>query len=271
MKPAHRCPGTSSPETNTTLNPWKDKAMTTLNAETTVGELVKIRPARARVFEQFKIDYCCGGKLPLAEACAKRDLDASAVLDQLQRADAEAEQRDNTLVDADAMGLSELADHIEQVHHAYLREELPRLDQMTDRVYRVHGEHEPRLADVRSAFVALKTELTSHMMKEEQILFPMIRQLETATSVPDSHCGSITNPIRQMESEHDNAGDALEIMNKSTDGYQPPQWACNTYRAMLDGLETLEKDMHQHIHKENNVLFPKAAKLEAELLAKGRA
>ncbi len=245
--------------------------MTTLNAETTVGELVKIRPARARIFEHLKIDYCCGGKLPLAEACAKRGLDAEAVLDQLQKADAEAEQRDSTLIDADAMGLTELADHIEQVHHAYLREELPRLDHMTDRVYRVHGEYEPRLADVRRAFVALKDELTSHMMKEEQILFPMIRQLEGATGVPDSHCGSISNPIRQMEAEHDNAGDALEIMNKATDGYQPPEWACNTYRAMLDSLDTLEKDMHQHIHKENNVLFIKAAKLEAELATKGRA
>jgi regulator of cell morphogenesis and NO signaling len=245
--------------------------VTTLNAQTTVGELVKTRPARARIFEQLKIDYCCGGKLPLAEACAKHGLDADTVLDQLQQSDAQAQQRDQTPVDADAMGLAELADHIEQVHHAYLREELPRLDQMTDRVYRVHGEHEPRLAEVRRAFVALHTELTSHMMKEEQILFPMIRQLETATSVPESHCGSITNPIRQMEAEHDNAGNALEIMNKSTDGYRPPDWACNTYRAMLDSLETLEKDMHQHIHKENNVLFPKAARLEAELAAKGRA
>jgi len=243
----------------------------TLNADTTVGELVKTRPARARIFEQLKIDYCCGGKLPLTEACAKRGLDAGDVLDQLQRADAQAEQRNNTPVDADAMGLAELADHIERTHHAYLREELPRLDQMTDRVYRVHGEHEPRLAEVRRAFVALNTELTSHMMKEERILFPLIRQLESATSVPESHCGSISNPIRQMELEHDHAGDALQIMNKSTDGYRPPDWACNTYRAMLDGLQTLEKDLHQHIHKENNVLFPKAAQLEADLAAKGRA
>jgi regulator of cell morphogenesis and NO signaling len=242
--------------------------MTTLSARTTVGELVKTRPARARIFEQFKIDYCCGGKLPLAEACAKRGLDAASILDQLQQSDALAHLSDNNLINVDSMSLTELADHIEQVHHAYLREELPRLDQMTDRVNRVHGEHEPRLADVRQAFVALMTELTSHMMKEEQILFPVIRNLESATSLPASHCGSISNPIRQMEAEHDSAGDALEIMSTATDGYQPPDWACNTYRAMLDGLETLEKDMHQHIHKENNVLFIKAAKLEAELAAK---
>ena len=239
--------------------------MTTLNAQTTVGELVKKRPARARIFEHFQIDYCCGGKLALAEACAKRGLDPDSVLNQLQQADAEAEERDTTFVDADAMGLSELADHIEQTHHAYLRGELPRLDQMTDKVLRVHGPKDPRLADVRRAFVALHTELISHMEKEERILFPMIRQLETATSIPAFHCGSITDPIRQMEIEHEHAGDALKIMNEATDGYQPPEWACNTYRAMLDGLETLEKDMHQHVHKENNVLFPKAVKLEAEL------
>ena len=244
-------------------------ALNTLNAETTVGELVKIRPARARVFEQHKIDYCCGGKLPLAEACAKRGLDADAILEQLQQADTDAEQNDGKIVDADAMGLADLVDHIVQVHHAYLREELPRLDKMTDRVYRVHGDKEPRLGELRQAFVGLSAELLSHMMKEEQILFPVVRQLETATSVPESACGSIANPIRQMEAEHDNAGGALEVMSRVTDGYQPPEWACNTYRAMLDGLATLEKDLHQHIHKENNVLFPKAMKLEVELAAKG--
>ncbi len=245
--------------------------MTTLNAQTSVGDLVKDRPARARIFEQFKIDYCCGGKLPLAEACAKRGLDPDAILNQIQQADEQAQERDTALVDADALGLAELADHIEQTHHAYLREELPRLDQMTDRVHRVHGEHEPRLAEVRRTFVALHTEMTSHMTKEESILFPMIRQLASATSAPAFHCGSIANPIQQMEAEHDHAGDALKIMSEATDGYQPPQWACNTYRAMLDGLETLENDMHQHVHKENNVLFPKAIQLEAELAAKGRA
>jgi len=103
------------------------------------------------------------------------------------------------------------------------------------------------------------------MMKEEQVLFPMIRELETATSMPSFHCGSIAHPIRQMELEHDSAGDALAILSKSTDGYQPPEWACNTHRAMLDGLQTFEKDLHQHIHKENNVLFPKAIQLEADL------
>lgn len=243
----------------------------TLDLQTTVGELVKERPARSRVFEQLQIDYCCGGKLPLAEACAKRGLDPQSAIRQLQEFDAQAGASDTALVDADAMSLTELADHIEQTHHAYLRAELPRLGAMTQKVFEVHGDADPRLGEVRRAFMGLHQELSSHMMKEEQILFPMIRQLETATNVPAFHCGSIANPIRQMESEHDMAGAALAAMEHATDGYQPPDWACNTYRAMLDGLTQLQRDLHQHIHKENNVLFPKAIRLERELSVSKRA
>ena len=234
--------------------------MQTIDINNTVGELVREVPSRARVFESMKIDYCCGGKIPLADACAKKKIDPSSVVDQLQKCDAKL--GDDNSVDADAMSLTELADHIETTHHAYLREELPRLDFMTEKVARVHGDKEPRLLQTREAFVALKAELEPHMMKEEQILFPIIRQLEASTERDGFHCGSISNPIRQMEHEHDQAGNALAILNDSTDGYTPPEWACNTYRAMLDSLAQLERDMHQHIHKENNVLFPKAIQIE---------
>ncbi len=237
----------------------------TLDLQTTVGELVKERPGRSRVFEQLQIDYCCGGGESLAAACSKRGLDAPTVLQLIQQSDAQSAPGDEALVDADAMSLTDLADHIEQVHHTYLKAELPRLDAMTKKVLEVHGESEPRLADMRRAYAALYQELASHLMKEEQILFPMIRQLESSTRVPAFHCGSVANPIRQMGYEHDSAGNALAIMRESTDGYQPPEWACNTYRAMLDGLKQLEWDLHQHIHKENNVLFPKAIRREAEL------
>jgi len=236
-----------------------------LDLQTTVGELVKERPARSRVFEQLQIDYCCGGGESLAAACSKRGLDAPTVLQQIQQSDSQSAAGDEELADADAMSLTDLADHIEQVHHTYLKAELPRLDAMTKKVLEVHGESDPRLADVRRAFVGLYQELASHLMKEEQILFPMIRQLESSAGVPAFHCGSVANPIRQMEYEHDSAGNALAVMRASTDGYQPPEWACNTYRAMLDGLKQLEWDLHQHIHKENNVLFPKAVRREAEL------
>lgn len=237
--------------------------MNTLRSETTVGELVKDRVARARIFEQLNIDYCCGGKLPLAEACAKRGLDPQSVIRRIQESDAQSDPRDVELIDAAALGLVELADHIVETHHAYLRVELPRLDQMTEKVRQVHGDADPRLAEVRRVFMALHQELSSHMVKEERILFPMIRQLVTSTGLPVFHCGSISNPIHQMEVEHQIVGDVLSTMRAATDGYQPPEWACNTYRAMLDGLSQLEWDLHQHIHKENNVLFPRAMELEA--------
>lgn len=152
--------------------------------------------------------------------------------------------------------------HIESTHHTYLKTELPRLDLMTEKVARVHGDKDSRLHRVRDAFVALRSELEPHMMKEERILFPIIRSLEASSNRQEFHCGSVANPIRQMESEHDHAGNALSVLNESTDGYTPPDWACNTYRAMLDALKRLESNMHQHVHKENNVLFPKAIQLE---------
>lgn len=236
---------------------------TALSLDATVGELVRQRPGLSRVFEALKIDFCCGGKVRLADACASLGLSPQAVIERLQQAEASTD----LLVDADAMSLSELVDHIEQTHHHYLRQELPRLDAMTQKVHRVHGDAEPRLGIVRQAFVALHDELAEHMWKEENILFPIVRQMEATGAAGDSHCGSVSNPIRQMEHEHDSAGQALQTMHGATDGYRPPDWACNTYRAMLDALAQLQRDMHQHVHKENNVLFPKAIALEQRLLA----
>lgn len=234
--------------------------MTTLDPEQTVGNFVRQKPTRARVFESLKIDYCCGGKVSLVRACEKRGIEVGEVLQAIITNDEQADL--GTLVDVDSMALTELANHIEATHHAYLREELPRLDAMTEKVARVHGDKDGRLYKMRQAFVALKAELEPHMMKEERILFPIVRQLEASTERPEFHCGSVANPIRQMEHEHDQAGDALAILHESTDAFTPPEWACNTYRAMLDSLARLEADMHQHIHKENNVLFPKAIQLE---------
>ena len=234
--------------------------MITLDPEQTVGEFVRQKPTRARVFESLKIDYCCGGKVSLVRACEKRGVDVSEVLQAISTSDEKADL--GALVDVDSMELTELANHIEATHHAYLREELPRLDAMTEKVARVHGDKDERLFQMRQAFIALKAELEPHMMKEERILFPIVRQLEASPERQEFHCGSVANPIRQMEHEHDQAGDALAILNESTDAYTPPEWACNTYRAMLDSLARLEADMHQHIHKENNVLFPKAIQLE---------
>ena len=235
--------------------------MTTLNTQTTVGDLVRQQPSRSRVFENLKIDYCCGGKIPLAQACAKHGLDVDDVLKQLQDA---ADVSDNC-VDVDSMTLAELADHVEQTHHAYLRVELPRLDQMTEKVARVHGDKLASLKQIREVFIAFQAELAEHMMKEERILFPIIRTIEKSQATQSFHCGSVANPIAQMEREHDNAGNAMAQFRELTDNYTAPDWACNTFRAMYDALYELEQNMHQHVHKENNVLFPKAISLEESL------
>jgi regulator of cell morphogenesis and NO signaling len=207
------------------------------------------------------VDYCCGGKKTLAEACHQRGIDPQAFLTQLEDY---ATTETAPEVNLAALSLTELADHIERIHHAYLHTELPRLEKMVTKVAAVHGEKEPRLMQIKDIFLALSAELATHLMKEEQILFPMIRQLEASDTLPTFHCGTIANPVRRMEFEHDEAGEALRELRQLTDDYTPPAWACNTYRALLDALATFEQDMHQHIHKENNVLFPRAMEMEQQ-------
>ena len=229
----------------------------------TVGSIVAQRPALSRVYEQAGIDYCCGGKIPLEQACRKKGINPQQFLATLESAGAAV---GDASVDAAAMSLTALADHIEATHHSYLKSELPRLDAMTQKVAAVHGGEDARLHQVRETFLALAAEMTSHMMKEEQILFPMVRQLESSSTATVFHCGSLANPIGVMELEHDQAGAALAKLRQLTDGFNPPDWACNTYRAMLDALAHLEGDLHQHVHKENNILFPNAIALESKRL-----
>ena len=240
--------------------------MNTFQAEQTVGAIVASRPALSRVFETAGIDYCCGGKKTLASACREKGLEVESIINALEQNEIAGEE---SFVDAASMSLSELADHIEHTHHAYLRSELPRVMKLTEKVASVHGNNDPRLPRVHETILAFAGELSSHMMKEEMILFPFIRRLEASDSAVEFHCGSVANPIRQMEHEHQDAGAALAKLRKLTDDFTPPEWACNTYRAMLDALAHLECDMHQHVHKEDNVLFPKALEREAELTGRG--
>ncbi len=241
--------------------------MPTVNMSTPVGELVVQNTARSRVFERFGIDFCCGGHRPLNEACAERGVSSQTVVEALMEVDNEsagAPQRDWS-----AASLSSLIEHILDTHHRYLKEELPRLAALLDKVTQVHGERHPSLHECRRVFAGLREELESHMAKEETVLFPMIARMEASQVIVPEHCGSVQNPIRVMEAEHDGAGNALTILRDRTDGYTVPADACGSYRALLDGLHTLEQDLHQHIHKENNILFPRAIRLEAEL-AEGR-
>lgn len=234
--------------------------MNPISATSTVGSLITQNPALSRVFEKLGIDYCCGGKQTLEDACRKKGLESATVITML---DAIAPKSSaETTVDISEMSLTELANHIESTHHAFLHSELPRLAALTNKVATVHGAKEPALSEIRNVFADMANELSSHMMKEERILFPFIRDLEAAETAPDFHCGSLSNPIEQMEHEHDVTGAALKKLRELTNGFTPPDWACNTYRAMLDGIATVERDLHLHIHKENNVLFPKAIDME---------
>lgn len=243
-----------------------------IDLQTTVGELVVQEPSRARLFESLGIDYCCGGRKPLAEACQEKNLDAATVARVLEagytRQPTTTDDIDRTCTD---MGLGELADHIEATHHAYLRRELPRAQQLVRRVVRAHGHDQPHLHTLLEVYLGFEQEMMQHMVKEEQVLFPMVRQLEASDNPLAFHRGSLTNPIRVMEHEHDAAGAAMERMRDLTNGYEPPAGACNTYRVMLDTLAQIEADTHQHVHKENNILFPRAVARESQQQAQASA
>lgn len=224
---------------------------------TTLGELVVAQPALARVFERLGLDYCCGGRQTLATACARRGLDVATVTAMLEGTMA-ALGAAPAEIDPAALTLTALADHIETTHHAYVRAELPRLLELAERVARKHAGRDPRLADVLHTTVMLADEMTSHMAKEELVLFPFVRQLDAGTAEGGFHCGSIADPIRQMEAEHETAGGMLARLRELTDGFTPDAESCNSHRALLAGLSEFEADLHRHVHKENNLLFPRA-------------
>lgn len=236
--------------------------MSILDTRTTVGEFVKERPSRARVFERLGIDYCCGGKKPLEVVCQAHGLDPSVVLRELSDHDARTVEAKET--DWASASLTELTNHIVSAHHDYLRRELPRLEFLVNKVADVHGHLHPELRDIRAIFAKLKPDLEEHTAKEESILFPWIKQLEAGSGSSPISSASVGQPISMMEADHDEAGEALSKFRELTRGYQPPEDACNSFRAMLDGLADLEADMHQHVHKENNILFPAALALESK-------
>ena len=216
--------------------------MNTLTAALTVGRIAAENPASTRVFEKYGIDFCCGGRTGFAEACAARGLNPETVLGELEAAAAgSAENR----TDWQTAPIGLLIDHILGTHHVYLKRELPRLAAMLEKVEAAHGSAVPAIAEVLGPMTA---ELEAHLMKEEIVLFPLIR---------GGRPGAM-GPIRVMLAEHDAAGEALAQLRSLTGGYRTPAEACNTWRALYAGLGELERDLHQHINLENNVLFPRA-------------
>lgn len=241
--------------------------MTTLNTNPTsitpVGQWVAHNPAYAQTFEKLNIDFCCGGKTPLHTACESNKLDTNKVIDQLYQ---EAAANTDQSIDCTKLTLPQLCEHIVVTHHQFLLEKLPYIQALIQKVVNAHGHKDPRLEKLLHVFIECKDELLNHMQKEEKILFPMILAMDEHQHTHNNdHCGNINNPIHMMELEHDDAGEALQQIKTLTDNYKIPTGACTTYRIMLHELEVFEKDMHQHIHKENNILFPAASKFEAQL------
>lgn len=229
----------------------------------TVREFAVEVPQATRVFEKLGIDYCCGGGKSLAEACAHASVPVEDVLRNLT--DKSAPAASNS--DWSQASLADLVDHIVARHHLYVRQELPRLDLLVNKVAGKHAGNHPELNKVRSLFNRLRDELNSHLTKEEQILFPYVKEIESQSTVPGHKrspmFGSVRNPIHMMEIEHDSAGDVLRELRQLTDGFSAPDEGCFSYKTLYQGLAEFEADLHQHIHLENNILFPRAIALES--------
>lgn len=225
----------------------------TLSISDRIGDIVANHPQAARLFERLGIDYCCAGKRTLAEACERKGFDTANVTSQLTACLSEADDNSAHWIDR---SMTDIADHIEQTHHAYLKTELPRLAAIIDKVLNAHGDRHPELAELSRVFTGFAAEMTDHMRKEEQVLFPAARRLDKATAL-DGFEWLVPGPIHCLMHEHEEAGQALARMRQLTGGYLPPANACATFRVMLDSLARLEADTHQHVHKENNILFQK--------------
>ena len=230
-----------------------------IDTTSTLGDLVTEDPRRARVLERYGLDYCCSGGRPLDVAAREASLDPDEVAGALDLPDAPPAPQWQHLENA------ALAHDIVDTHHAYLWEEMPRLQALVDKVAGVHGENHPELARVKEAYTEAVADLEPHLTKEERVLFPAISRLEKAQAPVAFPFGTLANPIEQMLAEHDVVGELFTEINTLTSGYTPPEDACNSYRMMLTGLQEMELDLHEHIHKENNVLFPRVLELEKRL------
>ncbi|MGZ4815089.1 MAG: iron-sulfur cluster repair di-iron protein [Terriglobales bacterium] len=235
-----------------------------LDATKTVREFALEVPQATRLFEKLGIDYCCGGGKPLTEACLQANVPLDEVLQNLS--DGTVEENEST--NWKQANLSDLIDHIVTKHHGYVKQELPRLDSLMNKVASKHGPKHPELSKMQELLAALDAELTSHLMKEEQVLFPYVvdceRTLRESGRVRPPMFGSVRNPIHMMELEHDSAGEVLKEMRAISNGFTAPEDGCFSFKTLYQGLMGFEADLHQHIHLENNILFPRAIDLESQ-------
>ncbi len=232
--------------------------------EKTVREIALEDPSSIRVFESLGIDYCCGGKRPLSDACSRANVDFDRVIKLLEDAHLDAQPRDSG--EWSRRKLADLTHYIIQTHHAYVRRETSRIEAMLTKVVAKHGLSHPELAHIQELFVAISEELSTHMLKEEQVLFPYVERMEDAVlsgvAVPPAFFGTVKRPIANMVAEHDDAGALLAQIRNLSNEYKAPAGACPTYLGLYRGLQEFERDLHHHVHLENNVLFPRAVEME---------
>jgi regulator of cell morphogenesis and NO signaling len=247
---------------------WKVKIAKLKAGETdsTIGELVSGDYRKAEVFKKFGLDFCCGGKKTLQEACKSKGLDIVQIEKELKAVDAITTSQSE---DYDSWDISFLADYILNTHHKYVKQAIPVIYEYTQKVAKVHGDKHPEAIIIAEIFLLVSDELNRHMCIEEDILFPYVKHLSTADKngmkVEVPLFGSIENTINMMENEHDEVGKLMEKMKLLSNNYTPPADACTTYKLSYSKLKEFEDDLHKHIHLENNILFRKTIELEKEL------
>ena len=243
--------------------------MNTITVNTsTLKEIVTQDFQTAAIFEKFSLDFCCRGGKTIEQACREKGISPETVMQELSLLRQEQTSGEGRFSE---METEDLIGYITRHHHSYVRTMIPILYTHTQKVAGVHGANHPEVIEIARHFEAVAAELQQHMAKEEQMLFPFILRLSEAKRegriVERAPFGSVQNPIRMMESEHQNAGDELYEIRSLSGGYAPPEDACTTFRVTYQELQSFEKDLHQHVHLENNILFPRAVALERELIS----
>lgn len=231
----------------------------------TVAQIVTENIKASHIFKKHDIDFCCGGGISLEKVCEKKGLDYETLVSELLAVDSEAQDSN----DYNAWNLPFLIEYIVNIHHKYVVENTPMLLLYAAKVAKVHGHHCNEVIEIDRLLQLTAKELAAHMKKEELILFPFIKQLSKAekegNTPPNPHFGTVGNPIQMMEDEHEEVGDIFKEIAQLSNSYTPPEGACNTFKALYDKLDEFEQDLHKHIHLENNILHPKAIKLEKKL------
>lgn len=236
------------------------------DAQKQIGQFVADDFRTAAVFSNYGIDFCCKGERTVEEVCKKNNIEVEELLGKLLEIQISNNQQS---IDYKSWPLDLLADYVEKKHHRYVEEKAPVIRQFLDKLCKVHGQRHPELLEITTLFIGCAKEMASHMKKEELILFPFIKRMVKAqiegTKIESPQFATVENPIALMKHDHEIEGDRFRKIVELTNNYTPPADACNTYKVTFAMLDEFEKDLHLHIHLENNILFPKAIALERTL------